>query len=61
MREWLKEARDKRGFTQEEISKISGISRTYYTMIEGGNKTPTVNVAKKIAKTLGFQWTFFFR
>lgn len=60
MREWLKEYRDKRGLTQEETANLSGISRSYYTHIEQGNKTPTVEVAKNIAKTLKFDWVTFF-
>jgi len=60
MRDWLKEYRDKRVLTQEETANLSGISRSYYTHIEQGNKTPTVEVAKNIAKTLKFEWVVFF-
>lgn len=60
MRFWLKEMRDNRGFTHEEVAKLSGISRSHYTHIEQGNKTPSVEVAKKIAKTLKFEWVIFF-
>lgn len=60
MRIWLKEYRMQRHLTQEETAKLSGISRSYYTHIEHGAKTPTVDVAKKIAKTLRFEWTVFF-
>lgn len=60
MREWLKEYRLKSGLTQGETARLSGISRSYYTHIEQGNKTPTVDVAKSIAKTLKFNWVLFF-
>lgn len=60
MRDWLKKHRDERGLTQEETAYLSGISRSYYTQIEQGNKTPTVEVAKSIAKTLKFEWVNFF-
>lgn len=60
MRKWLKEYRLKSGLTHEETATLSGISRSYYTHIEQGNKTPTVNVSKNIAKTLKFNWTLFF-
>lgn len=60
MRVWLKDKRDKRLFTQDEVARLSGISRTYYTMIENGTKTPTVNVAKEIARTLKFDWVDFY-
>lgn len=60
MREWLKEFRTTRGLTQKETAQLVGISRSYYTHIEQGNKTPSVEVSKKIAKTLKFNWTLFF-
>lgn len=60
MRRWLKNIRIKKGKTQNEVAELSGISRSYYTKIELGIKTPTVEVAKKIAKTLGFEWSIFF-
>lgn len=60
MREWLKEYRLKSGLTQEKTAQLSGISRSYYTHIEQGNKTPTVSVSKDIAKILEFDWILFF-
>lgn len=60
MRIWLKDYRRKNGLTQGETADLAGISRSYYTHIEKGNKTPTVKVAKAIAKALDFNWTFFF-
>ncbi|SEA52830.1 DNA-binding transcriptional regulator, XRE-family HTH domain [Thalassobacillus cyri] len=60
MRYWLKEFRTQRGFTQSKVAELSGIERSYYTMIEKGNRNPSVFVAKSIASTLGFEWTIFF-
>lgn len=60
MRTWLKDCRQKNGLTQEEAADLSGISRSYYTHIEKGSKTPTVKVAKSIAKALDFHWTVLF-
>lgn len=60
MRYWLKEIRISERKTQFEVADSSDISRSYYTKIELGIKTPTVDVAKKIANTLGFEWTVFF-
>lgn len=57
---WLKTIRISNDKTQCDVAKLSGISRSYYTNIELGLKTPTVEVAKKIAKTLNFEWTCFF-
>lgn len=61
MRKWLKKYRDERKLTQDETAKLSGISRTYYTHIENGTKTPSVEVAKSIAKTLQFDWVNFLK
>lgn len=60
MRKWLKEMRKERYLTQEEVAKLAGISRTHYTQIEAGKKTPSVEVAKRIAKSLKFDWVIFF-
>lgn len=60
LRIWLKHYRKNRKLTQEEVAKLSDISRSFYTHIENGTKTPSVDVAKKIAKTLDFDWTLFF-
>ncbi|MFY0545499.1 helix-turn-helix transcriptional regulator [Brevibacillus sp. H7] len=61
MRNWLKETRENKGLTQEQAADLCGISRSYYTHIENNTKTPTVKVAKTIAKALGFNWTIFFK
>lgn len=60
MRNWLKEIRDSKGLTQEQVAILSDISRSHYTHIEKGTKTPSVEVAKRIAKALKFDWTIFF-
>lgn len=60
MRDWLKDIRKSNSLTQEEVAIKSKISRSFYTHIENGTKTPSVDVAKKIAKTLDFDWTLFF-
>jgi putative transcriptional regulator len=60
MRKWLKEIRLTKKLTQHDVADKVGIERAYYTMIETGNRNPSVEVAKSIAKTLGFDWTIFF-
>lgn len=60
MRSWLKEKRLKSELTQEETARLSKISRSYYTHIEKGTKTPTVKIAKRIAQTLNFHWPLLF-
>lgn len=60
MRNWLKELRLNKGLTQQNVADRSAIERSYYTMIEAGNRTPSVQVAKSIALVIGFDWTIFF-
>lgn len=60
MRTWLKEIRNSKGLTQQDVATKAEIERSYYTMIESGNRKPSVTVAKAIGKTLGFEWTIFF-
>jgi transcriptional regulator with XRE-family HTH domain len=44
----------------EEVASGAKIERAYYTMFESGNRTPSVEVAKRIASVLEFDWTLFF-
>jgi len=60
VRQWLKELRRSKNLTQEQLAKMAGISRTMITEIENGNANPSVEVAKKIAAVLGFDWVRFF-
>lgn len=58
MRKWLVEYRGQK--TQEDVANACGIHRGYYALIESGDRTPSVHVAKRIASYLGFDWTLFF-
>lgn len=60
LRYWLKTIRLQKKLTHEDVAIKSDISRSFYTHVENGTKTPSVEVAKKIAKTLNFDWTLFF-
>ncbi len=59
-REWLKQKRLNKNLNHEDVAKAAGIHRAYYTMIESGYRDPSVDVAKRIAATLGFDWPIFF-
>ncbi len=62
MRNWLKQERIKQGFTQENIAVACRISRSYYSMIEQGKRTPLPNTAKNIAENLSIEdWTMFYK
>ena len=60
-REWLTAVRKRQGFTTSELAQSANISQSYYSKIELGKKKPSVEVAKKIASVLLFDWTVFFR
>mgnify|MGYP000868986394 CR=1 FL=1 len=56
----LKEQRNQKKLTQSELAKKIGTTRPTITRYETGARRPSVNVAKKIADVLGFDWTLFF-
>ncbi len=59
-REWLRNIRlsvDKSGC---KVAEESGITQQMYSFIETGQRRPSVQVAKRIAAVLGFDWTQFF-
>lgn len=63
MREWLIKLREKSKLSQEEVAEKAGISQSFYSAIElgnRGNKLP-VQTAKKIAEVLGFEWDMFYQ
>lgn len=60
MREWLRNARNKAGLTQEQVAERVGIARATYGHIESGERGVTVSNAKKISEVLDFHWTIFF-
>lgn len=60
MREWLKILRNNKNFSQEHVAEMAGITQQYYSFIESGERTPSVETAQSIANVLGFNWTRFF-
>lgn len=58
MREWLRELRGDK--SQKDIAEACNITQQAYCLIELGKRDPSVEVAKKIAAVLGFNWTKFF-
>lgn len=56
----LKKIREDKNLTQDELSRKIGLSRCSYTNIENGIRKPSVDVAKRIGKELGFPWIMLF-
>lgn len=48
----LKDVREKKGLTQEHVSRAVNISLKHYQNIEHGITTPTVNIALHICEIL---------
>lgn len=60
MRHWLIKLRKERGLSQYQLADMVGISRSYYSEIEVGAKTPGGRTAKKLADFLGFDMDVFY-
>jgi len=62
MRKWLADLREAQGLTQHKVADLAGISQSYYAAIETGERGNPLNVdiAKKIAKALDFDWQLFY-
>lgn len=61
MKAWLIDYREKKKLSQSDLAALADVSREYISMIENGNRSPSVTVAKKIGKALGFKWELFFK
>ena len=59
MRDWLKDKRA--GRPQEAIAEAAKITQQMYSLIEAGDRRPSVDAAKRIAAVIGFDWTMFFQ
>lgn len=65
LKQTLIDARTKKNYTHEQVAALASyngkrISRQFYGMIENGDRRPSVEVAKSIAKVLDIEWTIFF-
>ena len=56
----LKSIRKNKGLTGEMVCKMAGLSVSALSMIETGKRRPSVELAKRIAAVLGFDWTLFY-
>ncbi len=49
----IKEVRNKKGLTQEQLSEKMEINPKYLSSIERGNENPTLNTLIKLSESLG--------
>lgn len=52
-KEWLREQIEKRNLTYEELADLSGISKSYLSIVMSGKREATRNFCVSIAKGLG--------
>lgn len=57
---WLKEIRISANLSTYAVAERAGISQSHYSMIENGQRSASVSVAKRIARVLGFDWSKFY-
>lgn len=57
---WLEEIRKDKKISQKSVAEAVGIRQPTYCNIEKGKRRPGVDVAKRIARVLGFNWTQFY-
>ena len=55
MRYKLRNIRKEKNLTQENLSKMINIHRTYYSMIENGKRNPSLQVAISLKRALNYQ------
>ena len=58
---FVREARERKGMTQYEIAEQLGVSRSYYTMIESGNREIYFTLAMNICKVLNLDINDFMK
>lgn len=56
MRAWLKDIRAREGLTSCQAAEGAGVTQGYYAMIETGARVPTVEVARRLGRAMGFDW-----
>ena len=54
-RKWLRELRESKGFTQQRMAEMLGMSRQYYFLIEHGGRKAKLDIAlaKQLSQILG--------
>lgn len=58
--ERLKEARQKKGFSQPELAKMVKVSQSAISYFESGDKTPSGNVSSLLADALGVSLDYLY-
>ena len=54
---FVREIRESKNLSQDELAKLSGVSASHIGFIENGERQPTLLVMRKLAKALKVQIT----
>jgi transcriptional regulator with XRE-family HTH domain len=49
----IRAARERRGWSQEQLSHVAGLDRTYVSSLERGLRNPTLVTQDRLARALG--------
>jgi len=49
----LRQARQDKGLTQQKLGELAGLHRTYISLLERGQRTPTLDVLFRLVEALG--------
>jgi transcriptional regulator with XRE-family HTH domain len=55
----LRELRNSRNLSQEELARRAGLSMTYISLIETGKRNPTIAAVSRILAAMDVSWTEF--
>lgn len=56
----VRQFRQERGWTQEELAEAAGLHMTYVSDLERGSRSPGLAIQKRLADTLGVKvWEIF--
>lgn len=48
----VREIREQRGWSQEELGDLADVHRTYVSQVERGIRNPTIEIVARLAKAL---------
>lgn len=52
----IRERREAKGYTQQRLADEVGLTQTAISLIENGERSPSVKVAKRLGYVLDFNW-----
>jgi len=50
---YIRQIREEKGLSQEQLAKLSGVSSSHIGYIENGEREPTITILCRLAKALG--------